>query len=384
MRAPGMGMHQVPLFVWSVLITAFLLLLSLPVFAGGPFKIIAPANPAVCWERPTSSGQSAGKRFFTENALLRDYTPEVVNGFRPVDFVPPSVPGHGSGDLRNFSSYLAGLIEGDGTIVVPRTKRDAQGRLRYPAVEIPFDTKDLPLALMIQKNLAVLKSTASIQKKKGVRAYTLCVHDINGMITTAFLINGFMRTPKINALYRLIDWFSENVGVVLAKLPADLSPIDSNPWLSGFIDADGCFLIRAQGTSPKRGRVECKFEIEQRQTDLSGESLRPFLEILAAYLKTSVKSTKTNSEHPKFRVRTFNLSSNFVLIEYFERYQLFSSKHLDFLDWQRSVNIISKKEHKTQQGFDSIKQLKHSINERRRIFIWDHLAHFYVVKGRSL
>ncbi|MDG1522573.1 MAG: cytochrome c oxidase subunit I [Hellea sp.] len=39
MRAPGMTMHKMPLFAWSVLVTAFLLLLALPVLAASLFML---------------------------------------------------------------------------------------------------------------------------------------------------------------------------------------------------------------------------------------------------------------------------------------------------------------------------------------------------------
>jgi hypothetical protein len=77
-----------------------------------------------------------------------------------------------------FFSYLTGLIEGDGTIVVPKTERSKKGVLNYASVQIVFHLKDLPLALIIQKALG----DGSIARKKGVNAYILTINSYKGLI----------------------------------------------------------------------------------------------------------------------------------------------------------------------------------------------------------
>jgi len=404
-----MSFHQLPLFVWSVLITAILLLLSLPVLAG-EFLIVPALNPAIFWDIRPTGGQSAGNLMnLYLFGILRDYTPEFINCKKSkcrdvytkhlgelTTMIPiPIAANRGSeGPLTsakedkrylnykeddfdvskfnsNFGFYLAGLIEGDGSIIVPKTERSKKGVLNYPSIQISFDSRDLALALIIQKNLGF----GSLSKTKGVNAYRLTINNYPGLIKLVRLLNGKFRTVKIHNFNLLINFLNHRFpDIYIIPADLDITPLNSNSWLSGFIDSDGHFFVRLNKNS-----VSCGFELVQAIEDKNGNDKKEIMIKLAEFLNVQLKHVRKNYCKGKnqYAVRSNSLESNLILSSYLHVFPLFSSKFLNFQDFYKVLIMIKNKEHKSSIGKEHINNIKNHMNSKRTFFSWDHLQQFY-------
>lgn len=302
--------------------------------------------------------------------------------------------------------YLAGLIEGDGSIIVPARNRNKKGKLLYPKVKITFVDKDAPLAIKLQE----VFGAGTLEYPKNTRYLNLLFQDVISLEKIAVLINGKMRTPKIEALHRMINWLNARLtttskfqsnDAMLHRQPVSLTklvakdinsrPLSDDPWLTGFIEADGNFYgsfnINSQGVAEEIRhymRISQK-AVYSKNSNLSNENnsnihimekIREFLDVKSV---SEIKRTKEKYVELAYEVRTSKKSSSEKLIAYLSKYPLFSCKHQDFLSWSEIHKIRLSKSYKTLGGTTKLILLKNSMNTLRTQFNWDSLNRFYTI-----
>ena len=353
--------------------------------------IVPALNLAVCWKLCDNNRQSAGNLSSLHKiGIFRGYTPEFIcrknlsglNCFIPYLTIRKyaiknytnniiKLPQSGNYNTR-FSQYITGLIEGDGTIHVPKTLRSVKGTFNYPSIQIVFHLKDLPLALLIQKEIG----HGSISKKKGANAYIYTVNNLEGLILLVSLLNGNMKTNKIEVLHRLIDWFNEYRDTTFEKKGFNTDSLISSAWLSGFIEADGHFSIRST-ESGKYPKIECKFELTQAQKNLNQKDNFFYLNNIALCFESLVKLIRNDTINPQYRVRTTNLKANLAVVNYLTIYPLFGTKYSDYKDWVKVVELFKEKSFNHKANLVYVKSIKSGMNDKRTLFVWDHLKFFY-------
>jgi len=292
---------------------------------------------------------------------------------------------------KNLGPYLAGLIEGDGHIYTPSVLRNTDGKKIAPSIEICFDIKDLPLFNKIKEVLGGGYITLRHNNKSGrlfIKKKAILLKLIN-------LINGYMRTPKIEALHRIIEWFNnDSSDYKILPLGLDISPLDKNSWLAGFIDADGNFYLSwkfsANSKSLDKKLISVIYYLRLSQRQIYSRKIDPNIKVsnldimfkISELLKTSVISInrkKVNYEENAYLIRTDKIESKVAIFTYLNKYPLFGYKYFAHVNLSMIHNLIIKSEHKTIMGKLKFLEYANLMKYNPEIHNWEHLNKFYVI-----
>jgi len=282
-----------------------------------------------------------------------------------------------------LGAYLAGLIEADGSFAIH--DKDSKAKKYLPKILIVFSLNDSPLA---EKLMSIIK-VGKLYNKPQQGCVIWHIQKIEDVIKIINLINGYMRTPKIEALHRAIKWYNGFYNINIEPLGLDQSPLNSNAWLAGFTDGDGNFIINLVDRKKKGAittkRVQVFFRIELRQNyhrycsiEQGSTGYFNILSIIARYLEVNLYSRSREQKDKIFysyMVVSHNIQSHIKVIEYFDRYPLYSSKYLAYKDWRHVVQEIILRAGKplTVEDILEIEKIKAQFNKKRTQFDFSHL-----------
>ena len=323
-------------------------------FLVGDYEVI---NFAICWnslvsistfnsENLTGYAQSAGNLSFMlspvslVNDIKTDKSPSETTretSFNLDDY--RNISGKDFDEISdNWLTWFIGFSEGAGAFITGKDKR--------------------LIFVLTQKETAILNHIYEVLGIGRVRTYghfsRYRVDDKKGILALIALFNGNLvldkRKVQVNKWLDTVNIKQKNNNVL---------PLIHNAWLSGFIDAEGCFNV----TLFKRKSMTLGYQIKLRFMIDQKDSLDNML-----FIKDQLNLFLTNRKLKKGTTGTMHRieSNSFVkvpfIIEYINRFRLKSKKQESFDKWVVVYELVKNKAHLTEEGLNVIRKLSKEIN----------------------
>lgn len=220
---------------------------------------------------------------------------------------------------KHFLEWFIGFSEGDSSFIV------SNNRLFFV-----INQKE-------EKILHIIRSNLGFGKVSTYKTYSrFIVADTTNIDRLIYIFNGNLILNKTNARFML--WLNARNNNCTFKIKYlnknEFFDFKNNSWLSGFIDAEGCFnviKIKNEKYSLKY-RVRLRFIIDQKNEKWIFYKLKEFL-------NSGVISTRKQVEN-MFRFTSTSISSHEKLVEYLNDFSLRTFKKISFVRFTGLIYYI--------------------------------------------
>jgi hypothetical protein len=289
-------------------------------------RIGQPAgNQQVSYSVNTLVGSSETVRLATLNldcfTLFIQHKPEQITNY-PIDFL----------------TWFIGFSEGDGSFIVT-----SRGEIMFVITQ---HSEDSQVLFNIKKQLGF----GNVYKQNN-NCHRYIVQDKVNLIRLIHLFNGnLMFIKKQKQFEKFVIGFNTYYNMNIIILSCKLKPSLNDAWLSGLIDAEGCFNV---SVLLDKKIVRIRFIVSQLYEDA-----------ILLYIKTLFNCGRLefNKSNNCTSYVISRIDSLFIINGYLLKYPLHTRKKISYLRWNRILDRLYKKMHKTDKGLQDIHRLSKLIN----------------------